>query len=265
MQYTFEDFKNTKIAVRISKQSQLVWFLGACDKYGVSFIHGNEDAKEWCFDWKHKDVVLICRMGNLTWQYDDDPLPFDVRECVRVTEVLCRPVEEAAQKTCPIPEYQIIITCWGDTTHADMFVNGHKVKETKAKRNPADKFNWRIGAQTAFNRLWEKKKSKKPVNKYAQLFNEKLMECAKDEVEKIFRRFDRLPPVVREVKRNAKPGEWVKIVEADGYPDETYKTGDVLKVKSMYEGEEGWVYLEGHEECACGTCEYVVLEGYKPE
>ena len=234
MQYTFEDFKNTKIAVRISYKRQFVRFLDICDKYGVSFATGNSDAKEWAFDWKHRDVVLICRIDLLTWQDDDDPLPFDVRKCVHVNEVLCRPVKETKKEYCPVPDCQITITCWGDTTHADMFVNGHKVKETKAKRNPADKFNFHIGAQTAFNRLWEKKNQK---------------------------------PVVKEVKRYAKPGEWVKVVAAKNCHGETYKTGDVLQVKRvwMQPDANGWVYLEDHEECVCNPDEYVVLEGYKPE
>jgi hypothetical protein len=231
----------------------------------------------------------------MTWQYGDDPLPFDVRTCVHVNELLCPAVEETGRilntflpngfpepapqavncrcvcltgKPTKHPRYKIVIECAADSTFATMYVDDNVVKMESAKRNPADKFNWRIGAQTAFNRLWEKKKPKKPVNKYAQLFNEKLMECAKEEVEKIFRRFDKLPPAVREAERHAKPGEWVKIVKADGYPDETYKTGDVLKVKSLFFSEsvyDGWVYLEGHEECACAPCEYVVLEGYKPE
>lgn len=191
MQYTFEDFKNTKIAVRISNKRQLGRFLGICDKYGVSFIPDNKHAKEWLFDWKHKDVVLFCRMNKLTWQYDDDSMPFDVRTCVHVNEVLCHPVEEAARETCPIPDYQIIITCWGDTTHADMFVNGHKVKGTKAKRNPADKFNFRIGAQTAFDRLWEKKK--KPV-KVKNTWIEEAFDVVAEQVrewmeEKVFSKF----------------------------------------------------------------------------
>lgn len=183
MKYTFEDFKNTKIVVGCSNQSQWIQFLDLCDKKGVSFAIGNESVKRWETDWKRHGRVVACRGDLLTWCSSNDPLPKGVEKCVSANELLC-----------PNPDYQIIITCWGDTTHADMFVNGHKVKETKAKRNPADKFNFRIGAQTAFNRLWEKKKKPvKPVNKYAQLFNEKMMEWAKDEVDKIFRRFDRLP------------------------------------------------------------------------
>lgn len=107
----------------------------------------------------------------------------------------CEVLKEAPPKH---PRYKIVIECNDDFTTAKMFVDGHQVKGEAAKRNPADKFNWRIGAQTAFNRLWEKKKKPvKPVDKYVQLFNEKMTEWAKEEAEKIFRRFDTLPPVGR--------------------------------------------------------------------
>lgn len=131
------------------------------------------------------------------------------------------------------PRYKIVIEGYKSTTLATMYVDDKVIKRTAAKRHPADKFNFRIGAQTAFNRLWEKKKQK---------------------------------PVVREVVRPAKRGEWVRVVKAycSGY--ETYKTGDVLKVERPFiTTEDGWVYLEGHNECACAPFEYVVLEGYKPE
>lgn len=104
----------------------------------------------------------------------------------------CAVLKEAPPKH---PRYKIVIECNDDFTTAAMYVDGQQVKGECAKRNPADKFSWRIGAQTAFNRLWKKKKKPvKPVNKYAQLFNEKLTEFAKEEAERIFRRFDRLPP-----------------------------------------------------------------------
>lgn len=96
------------------------------------------------------------------------------------------------------PHYKIVIECASDHTFAYMYVDDYLVKVESAKRHPADKFNWRIGAQTAFNRLWEKKKKPvKPVNKYAQLWTEKALEAAKEDVERIFRRFDKLPPVGR--------------------------------------------------------------------
>lgn len=69
-------------------------------------------------------------------------------------------------------------------------------------------------------------------------------------------------PTVREVKRRAKVGEWVKIVEADHGHGEKYKTGDVLRVVRV--DRVGCVSLN------CGGFvasprEYVVLEGYQPE
>ena len=164
------------------------------------------------------------------------------------------------------PHYVIAIECTGDITFAKMFVDDKLVKVTSAKRNPADKFSWRIGAQTAFNRLWEKKKKPaKPTNKYAQLFNEKMAEWAKEEVKKIFRRFDKLPPVVREVKRLAKPGEWVKIVEKSSEENEDYKIGDVLQIVHSTNGLTGHAYYKDRRTKFLYEYEYVVLEGYKPE
>jgi hypothetical protein len=61
------------------------------------------------------------------------------------------------------PRYKIVIEGYENTTLATMYVDGKVIKRTAAKRNPADKFNWKIGAQTAFNRLWEKKKKPMPV------------------------------------------------------------------------------------------------------
>ena len=61
------------------------------------------------------------------------------------------------------PRYHIVIDCNEDTTTAFMFVDNECVKITKAKLSPKDKFSLRIGAETAFNRLFEKKeKEKKP-------------------------------------------------------------------------------------------------------
>jgi hypothetical protein len=69
----------------------------------------------------------------------------------------CKCVVQKGKKNTPAPRYRIVIECNGDTTTAEMQVNGRKVKQAQAKRNPADEFNWRIGAETAFGRLFEKK------------------------------------------------------------------------------------------------------------
>ena len=55
------------------------------------------------------------------------------------------------------PRYHIVIDCKDDKTTAFMFVEDKCVKITQAKLSPKDKFSLRVGAETAFNRLFEKK------------------------------------------------------------------------------------------------------------
>ena len=117
-----------------------------------------------------------------------------------------------------------------------MTINGREIKTAIARRNPADKFNWRKGAELAFERRWNSQK--KPEKK----------------------------PEVREVKRYryAKPGEYIKIVDAETANDENYHNGDILLVTEYYEGKrDGWVQAEGAN-VAIDPDEYVVLEGYRP-
>ena len=127
--------------------------------------------------------------GKIMNTYFPNGFPeYDPKDC----NCRCTVLKEAPPKH---PRYKIVIECNDDFTTARMFVDGYPVKGEVAKRNPADKFNWRIGAQTAFNRLWEKKKKPDKIeNKFAQLFNEKMTEFAKEEVKRIFRSFDELPP-----------------------------------------------------------------------
>lgn len=136
---------------------------------------------------------------------------------------------------CPCkPSYQILIDCDGTATTATMTINGREIKTAIARRNPEDKFNWRKGAELAFERLWNSPKK----------LGEK--------------------PEVREVKRWAKPGEYIKFSSVHG-DCERYKNGDILKVESVIEvcGEDGFTQI-----ACCGVIatpdEYVVLEGYRP-
>lgn len=134
---------------------------------------------------------------------------------------------------CKTP-YQILIDCDGTTTTATMTINDREIKTAIARRNPADKFDWRKGAKLAFERLWNSPKK----------LGEK--------------------PEVREVKRCAKPGEYIKFSSVHG-DCERYKNGDILKVENVIEvcGEDGFAQI-----ACCGVIatpdEYVVLEGYRP-
>lgn len=104
-------------------------------------------------------------------------------------------------------------------------------EKAEAKCNPADEFDFRTGAKLAFNRLMGE--DVKPDNG------------------------------VREVKRKAKVGEYIKIVDAMPLMIH-YKNGDIFKVISTY---KSGVVIEkaGTPVTAVWHREYVVLENYKPE
>ncbi len=104
-------------------------------------------------------------------------------------------------------------------------------EKAEAKCNPADEFDFRTGAKLAFNRLMGE--DVKPDNG------------------------------VREVKRKAKVGEYIKIVDAHPYLI-PYKNGDVFKVIST--SEPGVVIeKDGTPVTSAWHREYVVLENYRPE
>ena len=104
-------------------------------------------------------------------------------------------------------------------------------EKAEAKCNPADEFDFRTGAKLAFNRLMGE--DVKPDNG------------------------------VREVKRKAKVGEYIKIVDAYPYLI-PYKNGDIFKVIST--SKPGVVIeKDGTPVTSAWHREYVVLENYKPE
>ncbi len=120
-----------------------------------------------------------------------------------------------------------------------IYRNGNKVvaldkstgEKAEAKCNPADEFDFRTGAKLAFNRLMGE--------------DVKSDNC------------------VREVKRKAKVGEYIKIVDAQPWMI-PYKNGDIFKVIST--SKPGVVIeKDGTPVTSAWHIEYVVLENYKPE
>lgn len=104
-------------------------------------------------------------------------------------------------------------------------------EKAEANCNPADEFDFRTGAKLAFNRLMGE--DVKPDNG------------------------------VREVKRKAKVGEYIKIVDAQPWMI-PYKKGDIFKVIST--SKHGVVIdKDGTPVTLVWHIEYVVLENYKPE
>lgn len=103
-------------------------------------------------------------------------------------------------------------------------------EKAEAKCNPADEFDYRTGAKLAFNRLMGK-------------------DVKSDNG-------------VREVKRKAKVGEYIKIVDAKPFliPYENGEIFRVIGVKNATCDVENSV-----KRCFVWHSEYVVLENYKPE
>lgn len=103
-------------------------------------------------------------------------------------------------------------------------------EKAEANCNPADEFDFRTGAKLAFNRLMGE--DVKPDNG------------------------------VREVKRKAKVGEYIKIVDAKHFliPYENGEIFRVIGVKNATCEVENSVKM-----CHTWHSEYVVLENYKPE
>lgn len=103
-------------------------------------------------------------------------------------------------------------------------------KKAEAKCNPVDEFDFHVGAKLAFNRLMGE--DVKPDDG------------------------------VREVKRKAKVGEYIKIVDAMPYLI-PYKNGDIFKV--TYVTTSGCICKNSDGDTGLWHEEYVVLENYKPE
>lgn len=103
-------------------------------------------------------------------------------------------------------------------------------KKAEAKCNPSDEFDFHVGAKLAFSRL--------------------MGEDVKTDIG------------VREVKRKAKVGEYVKVVNTKPVFD-FYKNGDIFKV--TYVTASGCICKNSDGYTGLWHEEYVVLENYKPE
>lgn len=124
--------------------------------------------------------------------------------------------------------YSIHITTDGKTTHAVLKEGGRVTKRAKAICSPHDEFDFETGARIAFDRL-----------------------CTSLAENSAFKG-------IREVKRPAKVGEWVKFIKNHGGE---LTPGSIHRVESERDGT-----LCFPCNCKCSNPDqYVVLEGYTPE
>ena len=229
-QYTMGEFIEGKFAVKVNEHN-CKDFLEMCAKRGLRWVSG-EKANEFIpnFDIE-SEIAIECEERR-----DGMGLVYVRAYVMKVLEKYGMPFIDCKDFMGNNVHfgYQILIDCDGTTTTATMTINGREIKTAIARRNPADKFDWKKGAVLAFDRLWNgKKKAEKK-------------------------------PEVREVKRFAKPGEYIKIVYVwEGYSN-SYHKGDIFLVTSSYQGTlDGWVHVKGTN-IAIYPKEYVVLEGYRP-
>ena len=229
-QYTMEEFIKGKFAVKVNKNN-CEEFLEMCAKRGLRWLSG-EKANEFIpnFDIE-SELAIECEERR-----DGMGLVYVRAYVMKVLEKYGIPFIDCKDFMGSNVHfgYQILIDCDGTVTTATMTINGREIKTAIARRNPADKFDWKKGAAVAFDRLWD---SQRKAEKR---------------------------PEVREVKRFANPGEYIKIVDAESAYAENYHNGDILLVVEYYEGQrDGWVQAEGAN-VVIDPDEYVVLEGYRP-
>lgn len=229
-QYTMEEFIEGKFGVKVNK-SNCEDFLNMCAKRGLRWGSG-EKANKFVpnFDTPESEIAIKCEE-----RFDGNEICLVYGRC-HVFEQFWIPVIGCKDfmDSNAHPSYQITITCDGTVTTATMVINDREVKTAIARQNPEDKFDWRKGAELAFGRLWNSQK--KPEKK----------------------------PEVREVKRFARPDEYIKIVYVCDGCENYYHKGDIFLVTRSHQGTlAGCVNVKGIS-IAMHPKEYVVLEGYRP-
>ncbi len=142
--YTMDDFINDKLSVRVN-ENNMMEFLKMCEAKGLHWLSGSK-ATQKNYPAETIEYYNDGVFGGLSFTRHDQLDRLAGRTIVDFSQII-------NPHAC-----QITIDYDGDTTTAKMIVNGKTVKTATAKRNPADKANWHIGAQLAFDRLWERKK-----------------------------------------------------------------------------------------------------------
>lgn len=111
----------------------------------------------------------------------------------------------------------------GTTTTAILKDGKKTIKTAQAKCSPDDTYDFNIGAKLAFERLMGEEKQ-----------------------------------AIKEVKRKAKVGEWIRVFSKSGHPNGT----GIFKVTGV--DSDGWVYVNNMKYGIVRLDQYVVLENYKP-
>lgn len=155
--YTMQDFIKKKIAVRTGTGEKQKKFLEMCEKEGMRWLSGHAPT-----DWiPHVYGAKTCIFCLFDSNDKSCHLSVDRDEYYKWKGIDVVSVDEFLRKAEKRNEYEIKICVNGNMTTAEMIVDGETVKTATAKRNPADKFNFKKGAELAFTRLFAKKTKEK--------------------------------------------------------------------------------------------------------
>lgn len=143
----FDSFKKGIIAVRVG-QKHLRQFLQMCEKEGLLWLGGMKPL-DFIPDNRYGDDLTI----GITNVIDGARIEYGRSKDFAIEGMEIIDFENTQVNV--MPRHRIVIESDGTTTTARMEIDGREVKTAQAKRNPSDKQNWRVGAETAFERLWE--------------------------------------------------------------------------------------------------------------
>lgn len=159
--YTMKGFIEKKIAVRTGTGEKQKKFLEMCEKEGLMWRLGDVPT-DWIPDKYGAKTCIICRLNSTDKKRY---LYYGREEYYKKEGIDVVSVDEFLRKSEKRNDYEIKICVNGNMTTAEMIVDGDTVKTATAKRNPADKFNFKTGAELAFTRLFAKKVEEKDDNR----------------------------------------------------------------------------------------------------
>ena len=172
--YTMKDFIKKKIAVRTGTGEKQQKFLETCEKEGLQWRSGDAPTK-WRPIEDGDKTCIICNFDK------DRNLSFAREEYYKDKGFNVVSVDEFLRKAEKRNDYEIKICVNGNMTTAEMIVDGKTVKTAAAKRNPADKFNFKKGAELAFARLFAKKTEEKDDNRPLRVGDRVVRKADEDE------------------------------------------------------------------------------------
>lgn len=219
--YTIQDFIKKGIAVTFQNAAEQAEFLKECEKAGLRWYGEGVGEKATEFMPHIGNAIRFMTASGI------NRLLYDSEDWYNYLGYTVAPFTSFNFA----PRQELHITSDGLTTHAVRKVDGKIVGRGKATCNPSDVYDFETGTWLAMARVFNKTATEEPA---------------------------KAEPKYREVKRAAKVGEKIKVVDAENSFG-CYRNGDVLTVTMS-----NCIIVNVKEvEIALSHREYVVLEEIK--